>query len=52
MTVRTRLLDREVGSAGHFDDRRPAHLIGLVIAITNWNRVLVSRRIEPGGCPS
>ncbi|MEW1643183.1 MULTISPECIES: carboxymuconolactone decarboxylase family protein [unclassified Streptomyces] len=36
-------------AAAHFDDRRLAHLIGLVTAINSWNRVMVSRRVEPGG---
>ncbi|MEV0737206.1 carboxymuconolactone decarboxylase family protein [Streptomyces sp. NPDC050549] len=36
-------------AAEHFDDVRLAHLVGLVTAINNWNRVMVSRRIEPGG---
>jgi AhpD family alkylhydroperoxidase len=36
-------------AAAHFDDRQLAHLIGLITAINNWNRVMVSRRIEPGG---
>ncbi|MFF4035296.1 carboxymuconolactone decarboxylase family protein [Streptomyces sviceus] len=36
-------------AAKHFDDRRLAHLIGLVVAINNWNRVMVARRIPPGG---
>jgi AhpD family alkylhydroperoxidase len=36
-------------AAEHFDDGRLAHLIGLVVAINNWNRVMVSRRIPPGG---
>jgi AhpD family alkylhydroperoxidase len=36
-------------AAEHFDDRQLAHLIGLVVAINNWNRVMVSRRIPPGG---
>ncbi|MGW3725922.1 carboxymuconolactone decarboxylase family protein [Streptomyces sp. NPDC000851] len=36
-------------AARHFDDVRLAHLIGLVVAINNWNRVMVSRRIPPGG---
>ncbi|MCX4813281.1 carboxymuconolactone decarboxylase family protein [Streptomyces sp. NBC_01239] len=36
-------------AAAHFDDRRLAHLIGLITTINNWNRVMVSRRIEPGG---
>jgi AhpD family alkylhydroperoxidase len=36
-------------AAKHFDDAQLAHLIGLITAINNWNRVMVSRRIEPGG---
>lgn len=36
-------------AAEHFDEGRLAHLIGLVVAINNWNRVMVSRRIPPGG---
>ncbi|MGI5428132.1 carboxymuconolactone decarboxylase family protein [Streptomyces sp. CA-179760] len=36
-------------AARHFDEARLAHLIGLVVAINNWNRVMVSRRIPPGG---
>ncbi|MCX5361290.1 carboxymuconolactone decarboxylase family protein [Streptomyces sp. NBC_00124] len=36
-------------AAKHFDDRGLAHLMGLIVAINNWNRVMVSRRIPPGG---
>ncbi|MFJ8536295.1 carboxymuconolactone decarboxylase family protein [Streptomyces sp. NPDC093591] len=36
-------------AAAHFDDIRLAHLVGLIIAINNWNRVMVGRRIPPGG---
>lgn len=36
-------------AAKHFDEVRLAHLIGLVVAINNWNRVMVGRRIPPGG---
>ncbi|MFI0998852.1 carboxymuconolactone decarboxylase family protein [Streptomyces galbus] len=36
-------------AARHFDDTGLAHLVGLVVAINNWNRVMVSRRIPPGG---
>jgi AhpD family alkylhydroperoxidase len=36
-------------AAQHFDDRRLAHLIGLIVAVNNWNRVMVARRIPPGG---
>ncbi|MER7926441.1 MULTISPECIES: hypothetical protein [unclassified Streptomyces] len=56
MTVRARLLDREVGrapssvgAAAHFDGRRLARLIGLITAGTGRNRVMVGRRVEPGG---
>ncbi|CAM5695173.1 Alkyl hydroperoxide reductase AhpD OS=Streptomyces aurantiogriseus OX=66870 GN=GCM10010251_15150 PE=4 SV=1 [Streptomyces aurantiogriseus] len=35
-------------AAAHFDDTRLAHLIGLVVAINNWNRVMVGRRVAPG----
>ncbi|MFG2801438.1 carboxymuconolactone decarboxylase family protein [Streptomyces pseudovenezuelae] len=50
----TVLTDRQVPdgvyekAAQHFDDRELAHLIGLVVAINNWNRVMVSRRVAPG----
>ncbi|MFD5334797.1 carboxymuconolactone decarboxylase family protein [Streptomyces hawaiiensis] len=36
-------------AAKHFDEVRLAHLLGLIVAINNWNRVMVSRRIAPGG---
>ncbi|GHD11770.1 alkyl hydroperoxide reductase AhpD [Streptomyces violarus] len=36
-------------AAKHFDEARLAHLIGLIVAINNWNRVMVGRRIPPGG---
>ena len=36
-------------AAAHFDDTRLAHLVGLIIAINNWNRMMVSRRIPPKG---
>lgn len=36
-------------AAAHFDEVRLAHLIGLIVAINNWNRVMVGRRIPPGG---
>ncbi|GHH13036.1 carboxymuconolactone decarboxylase family protein [Streptomyces lanatus] len=36
-------------AAAHFDATRLAHLIGLIVAINNWNRVMVGRRIPPGG---
>ena len=36
-------------AAKHFDDARLAHLIALIVAINNWNRVMVGRRIPPGG---
>jgi AhpD family alkylhydroperoxidase len=36
-------------AAKHFDETRLAHLIALVVAINNWNRVMVSRRVPPVG---
>ena len=36
-------------AAKHFDETRLAHLIALIVSINNWNRVMVSRRIPPGG---
>jgi len=36
-------------TAKHFDETRLAHLIALIVSINNWNRVMVSRRIPPGG---
>lgn len=39
-------------AAAHFDDSELAHLIALIAAINNWNRVMVARRIPPGGYPT
>ena len=36
-------------AAKHFDEARLARLVGLIAAINNWNRVMVARRIPPGG---
>ncbi len=36
-------------AARHFDEVELAHLTGLIVAINNWNRVMVSRRVPPGG---
>ncbi|MGK3941342.1 carboxymuconolactone decarboxylase family protein [Streptomyces caeruleatus] len=36
-------------AARHFDEGTLAHLIALVVAINNWNRMMVARRIPPGG---
>ncbi|MFJ8592924.1 carboxymuconolactone decarboxylase family protein [Streptomyces sp. NPDC093598] len=36
-------------AAKHFDETRLTHLIALIVAVNNWNRVMVSRRIPPGG---
>jgi AhpD family alkylhydroperoxidase len=36
-------------AARYFDEGRLAHLIALIVAINNWNRVMVARRIPPGG---
>jgi AhpD family alkylhydroperoxidase len=37
------------GAAKHFDEAGLAHLIALVTAINGWNRLMVSRRVPPGG---
>ncbi|MEV0323283.1 carboxymuconolactone decarboxylase family protein [Streptomyces sp. NPDC050658] len=36
-------------AAKHFEETELAHLIALITVINSWNRVMVSRRIEPGG---
>ena len=36
-------------AAKHFDETQLAHLIGLITVINGWNRLMVSRRIPPGG---
>ncbi|MEV3860285.1 carboxymuconolactone decarboxylase family protein [Streptomyces sp. NPDC050095] len=36
-------------AAKHFDETELAHLIGAITVINSWNRLMVSRRIEPGG---
>ncbi|WP_236570006.1 carboxymuconolactone decarboxylase family protein [Streptomyces mexicanus] len=36
-------------AAKHFDEVRLAHLIALISVINSWNRLMVSRRIPPGG---
>ncbi|MET7690123.1 carboxymuconolactone decarboxylase family protein [Streptomyces sp. NPDC005483] len=36
-------------AARHFDEGPLAHLLALIVAINNWNRVMVARRIPPGG---
>ncbi|QEV19757.1 carboxymuconolactone decarboxylase family protein [Streptomyces alboniger] len=35
-------------AAAHFDEAELAHLIGLIAVINSWNRLMVSRRVEPG----
>lgn len=35
-------------AAEHFDAPQLAHLIGLIVAINSWNRLMVSRRIPAG----
>ncbi|MQY35235.1 hypothetical protein SRB17_32080 [Streptomyces sp. RB17] len=32
-----------------FDESELAHLVGLITVINGWNRIMVSRRIPPGG---
>jgi len=36
-------------AAKHFDETQLAHLIGMITVINGWNRLMVSRRIPPGG---
>ncbi|MFF5854694.1 carboxymuconolactone decarboxylase family protein [Streptomyces sp. NPDC012751] len=36
-------------AAGHFTEAELAHLIGLITVINGWNRLMVSRRVAPGG---
>ncbi|MFJ8540845.1 carboxymuconolactone decarboxylase family protein [Streptomyces sp. NPDC093586] len=36
-------------AAAHFTDGELAHLVGLIAVINGWNRLMVSRRIPPGG---
>nr|WP_306317661.1 MULTISPECIES: carboxymuconolactone decarboxylase family protein [unclassified Streptomyces] len=36
-------------AAKHFTEPELAHLIATIAVINNWNRLMVSRRIEPGG---
>ncbi|WP_234384520.1 carboxymuconolactone decarboxylase family protein [Streptomyces sp. MMG1121] len=36
-------------AAIHFGEAELAHLIGLITVINGWNRLMVSRRVPPGG---
>ncbi|GGQ53401.1 carboxymuconolactone decarboxylase family protein [Streptomyces flaveolus] len=36
-------------AAAHFPAGELAHLVGLIAAINSWNRVMVGRRVPPGG---
>ncbi|MER6384287.1 carboxymuconolactone decarboxylase family protein [Streptomyces sp. NPDC001250] len=36
-------------AARHFTEAELAHLIGLITVINGWNRLMVSRRVPPGG---
>ncbi|MFI7010191.1 carboxymuconolactone decarboxylase family protein [Streptomyces sp. NPDC050145] len=36
-------------AAKHFGEAELAHLLGVITVINSWNRLMVSRRIEPGG---
>ncbi|MFI5657313.1 carboxymuconolactone decarboxylase family protein [Streptomyces sp. NPDC051684] len=36
-------------AAKHFSEPELAHLIAAITVINTWNRLMVSRRIEPGG---
>ncbi|MEU5778396.1 carboxymuconolactone decarboxylase family protein [Streptomyces venezuelae] len=36
-------------AAEHFTEAELAHLLGVITVINSWNRLMVSRRIAPGG---
>ncbi|MEU9476372.1 carboxymuconolactone decarboxylase family protein [Streptomyces sp. NPDC048191] len=36
-------------AADHFTEAELAHLIALITVINGWNRLMVSRRVPPGG---
>ncbi|MET8942186.1 carboxymuconolactone decarboxylase family protein [Streptomyces sp. NPDC004542] len=36
-------------AAEHFSEAELAHLIALITVINGWNRLMVSRRVPPGG---
>jgi AhpD family alkylhydroperoxidase len=36
-------------AAKHFEEAELAHLVALIAVINGWNRIMVSRRISPGG---
>lgn len=36
-------------AARHFGEAELAHLIAMITVINGWNRLMVSRRIQPGG---
>lgn len=36
-------------AAEHFGEDELAHLLGVITVINSWNRLMVSRRITPGG---
>ncbi|MFF1485472.1 carboxymuconolactone decarboxylase family protein [Streptomyces sp. NPDC058319] len=36
-------------AARHFDEAALAHLIALITVINGWNRLMVARRVPPGG---
>jgi AhpD family alkylhydroperoxidase len=36
-------------AAKHFGEDELAHLLGVITVINSWNRLMVSRRIVPGG---
>ncbi|MEU6842927.1 carboxymuconolactone decarboxylase family protein [Streptomyces sp. NPDC046716] len=41
--------DAYESAAKQFTEPQLAHLIGLIAVINSWNRLMVTRRIEPGG---
>ncbi|MGW4561861.1 carboxymuconolactone decarboxylase family protein [Streptomyces sp. NPDC004561] len=36
-------------AAKHFDEAGLAHLVALITVVNGWNRLMVSRRVAPGG---
>ncbi|MER5947355.1 carboxymuconolactone decarboxylase family protein [Streptomyces sp. NPDC001904] len=41
--------DAYESAAKHFAEPQLAHLIAVITVINSWNRLMVARRIEPGG---
>ncbi|WP_234377018.1 hypothetical protein [Streptomyces sp. TP-A0356] len=48
--TRTNLQDRALGTAMSAPSAAAKKLIGLITVVNGWNRLMVGRRIPPGGC--